>query len=404
MEDQRKSETDLESAANLLGYFDRQVLASYQNESHRYIIKSDFFEGKLEVTDEYYRELERLGRTDERVSIHFGYRTLKDGELAIVAWLPDLFEKSKTHVPRWQPFYLRSPEWTTDYDERFQNWVRRNLQGDWDIENGPSYQLAEMMNIINGLTCELVDCPLYKHVVPDSLPYPAAENTWCYQDSHKELYGYLIDGLDKDCIQSLAARAGRDIKIGNKNTLKSLYALLPTIATSASFSPAMETVSSQRRTAAHGVRPPAVKFQAFSQFTKDLTLCVQATRELLTALEQEFKMNGRRALERQTAKRGLPRIARAPESHYSIVQAAQMKGKTVERVEVGFREDIQGVHESEAMLIYFTDGSIIGLTAGSNAGDLADGWPDLHAEDFRVDFRVHWVPPAVDDAPESQLM
>jgi hypothetical protein len=62
MEDQRKDELDLESVTHLLGVFDRQVLASYQNESHKYSIKSDFFAGNLEVTDEYYRELERLGK------------------------------------------------------------------------------------------------------------------------------------------------------------------------------------------------------------------------------------------------------------------------------------------------------------------------------------------------------
>jgi hypothetical protein len=39
-------------------------------------------------------ELEAAGRTNESVSIGFGYRTLRDGNLAVVAWLPDLFEKS----------------------------------------------------------------------------------------------------------------------------------------------------------------------------------------------------------------------------------------------------------------------------------------------------------------------
>ena len=90
----RYNESDLQSAEKYLGYFDQQVLASYRNEPHKYRIVTDYFEGELTVTDEYYSELEKTGKTSEAVSIQFGYRTLRDGNLAIVAWLPDLFEKS----------------------------------------------------------------------------------------------------------------------------------------------------------------------------------------------------------------------------------------------------------------------------------------------------------------------
>ncbi len=33
-----------------------------------------------------------------------------------------------------------------------------------------------------------------------------------------------------------------------------------------------------------------------------------------------------------------------------------MEGKTIEKVEFGFRKDIKNVHGSEALVIYFTDG------------------------------------------------
>src|SRR5260370_1203343 len=121
------------SSLSLLGYFDQQVLAAYRNEPHKYLIASDYFEGSLSVTNEYFMELEAAGRTNESVSIGFGYRTLRDGNLAIVAWLPDLVEKSKSHIERWAAFRLRSPEWKEiDDDERFNNWLRRYLEGDWD--------------------------------------------------------------------------------------------------------------------------------------------------------------------------------------------------------------------------------------------------------------------------------
>jgi hypothetical protein len=70
-----------------------------------------------------------------------------------------------------------------------------------------------------------------------------------------------------------------------------------------------------------------------------------------------------------------------------------MKGKTIEKVEYGTREDIKEVHGSEAIIIYFTDGSIMGLDTGSNAFNVAGTEKPFRPEDLSVDFMVHWVPP-----------
>jgi hypothetical protein len=90
----------VKAAEHLLGYFDQQVLAAYRNEPQKYTIESDHLGGVLRITSEYYTELESQGRTNEYVSIRFGYRTLRDNNLAIVAWLPDLVEKSGAQVRR----------------------------------------------------------------------------------------------------------------------------------------------------------------------------------------------------------------------------------------------------------------------------------------------------------------
>ena len=256
----RYNESNLKAVEHLLGYYDQQVLAPYRNEPHKYRIESDYFEGKLTVTNEYYSELESTGKTSEYVSISFGYRTLRDGNLVVVAWLPDLFDKSKAQVQRWSAFHLKNPEGTTGYDERFGNWVLRYLEGDWDVDNGPRYYLGQTIKIINGLTTELVGVPLYKHEIDETLAYPAAENTHRYQDSHKGLYGYLIDGLDKDCISSLASSLGKNIQVSDKNTIKAITKLFPDLGTSPHFMHAIELVSEQRRFASNGVRPPAKNF------------------------------------------------------------------------------------------------------------------------------------------------
>lgn len=392
MTDSQRGELDIKSVEHLLGYFDMQVLAAYRNEPQKYTIASDYFVGELGTTGEYYRDLEKAGKREESVSIRFGYRTLKDGNLALVAWMPDLFEKSKAHINRWTAFLLRDPEWTTEQDERFSNWVRRYLEGSWGVENGPSYHLGEIITVINGLTSELVEVPLYKHELDGTLSYPAAENTHRYQDSHKELYGYLIDGLNKECLSRLASRIGKEVKVGDKNTIQALQKVFPDLEASPNFLRAVSLVSEQRRLASHGVRPPAASFPAFSAFTRDLSLCLEGEREVLAVLESEFGVDGEQAYQRHEAKKWLPLIDRPAEAHYSIIQASRMTGKTIEKVEYGFRKHIDGVHQSEALIISFSDGSMMSIDTGSNAVNLADEENGLHPEDFHVDFMIHWVP------------
>jgi hypothetical protein len=202
----------------------------------------------------------------------------------------------------------------------------------------------------------------------------------------------LIDGLDKNCISLLAGQLGQPIKVGDKNTKAALVALLPQLDTSAHFKQAMALVSAQRRLASHGKRAPATYFPASEQFTKDLWLCLEAVKEVLTALEQEFGVLGEQAHKRYQAKKWLPRITRPAEACYSIAFAAKMVGKTVERIECGFRENLEDVHASEALIIYFTDGSIMGVQTASNAENLMTDENGLRPEDFQVDFVVNWVP------------
>src|SRR6185437_1132253 len=356
----------------LVGFFDQQVLAAYRNEPHKYEITSDNFEGTLTLSDKYYRELETAQKTNEYIDIRFGYRTLEDENLALVVWLPDLFEKSKHHVAKWQAFHLKNAVWTTERDERFENWVRRYIEGSWDVENGPLFYLGEMIQIINGLTSEIVGIPLYEHELdPKQISYPAAENTHRYEDAHKILYGYLIDGLDKNCISTLGAKLGKTLKISNKRTVEALTELFPLLKNGTSFIPSFNLVSEQRRLASHSARRPAKSFPAFTTFTDDLYLCLNGVKELLSMIEKEFGLDGKGAHARHDAKKWLPKITGQSQPNYSIVQVSRMEGKTIEKVEYGTREDIKQVHGSEAIIIYFTDGSIMGLDTVSNAFNVA---------------------------------
>jgi len=63
-------------------------------------------------------------------------------------------------------------------------------------------------------------------------------------------------------------------------------------------------------------------------------------------------------------KRMPPKPVAAPESHYSINKARQMVGKTVASVEAGHRRQIPKVHQSELIVIHFTDGTALAIDTG----------------------------------------
>lgn len=389
------TEEDVEKLAQqssgILGYFDQQVLASYRSEPHKFHLETDSFEGTLTLTQTYYRELEESGDTDEWLNLKFGYRTLNDGSLAIVLWLPDLM-KAKMHQSKWIGFHLASPTWAAP-DERFQQWVKRYIAGSWEIDNGPKFKIAEIIAAINGFTSEVLGCPLYNHAIDASLTYPAGENTHGYQDAHAKLYGFLIDGLNKPCIEALAKASGTPMNFGSTRTLDALKRVLPELAAPSAFDTAMSVVSEQRRLANHGVRPPATRKAAFSTFTEDLEWCLKGLRELFAYLEKHLGVDGMSASQRSEARKWLPRVRDMQHPFASIHKATKMAGKTIKSVEYGDRETIDGVHESDVLVLYFTDGSIMALDTGSNAYNIASDRAGLQPEDFHVSLNLAWVPP-----------
>ena len=175
--------------------------------------------------------------------------------------------------------------------------------------------------------------------------------------------------------------------------MKALKKALPLLSLNSLLWSALDKVSTERRLAVHRVRPKAKRFHTFEEFTQDLEAIVVGIRELLATLEQVLGMDGERARKRQSAKKWLPQIDQVPEANYAITQLPVIIGKTVERVEFGFREHHDGAHQSEAMILYFTDGSILGIDTGSNAANIASQYEGLRPDDFHADFMLFWVPP-----------
>lgn len=63
----------------------------------------------------------------------------------------------------------------------------------------------------------------------------------------------------------------------------------------------------------------------------------------------------------------------------------------LKRVEFGLRASHPDLHESEAIIFYFTDGSIMGIKTGSNVVNLISDNNGLKPNDFHVDFIINWV-------------
>lgn len=222
--------------------------------------------------------------------------------------------------------------------------------------------------------------------------FPAAENTWRYEDAHVSLYAILLDGLSMPCIRALASALNRKIDPGATRALNAVQkTLLPSLGTDPAFADPMKNVSDQRGLSSHRVRPEAKAMKAFDQFSRDLESCVAAFQLLKITLSKELGIDAERSRERQEALERLSKIGKPVGSGYSITGALAMQGKTVVRVEVGERHQIDGVDQSEVIILHFNDGSIASIDTLSNAKNLR--CERHHPNEFRVDFRVQWVPP-----------
>ena len=382
---------DEETLARFLGYFSLEILAAYQNHADRYVVETDNFEGHITLSDQFAEQVAEGGRrAEEAIDVMFGYRTLRNGDLAVAAFLPDLAGKSKGHVKRWMGFSLDKPDWSEESDERFDRWVQRYLEGSWDVENGPRFHVEDVITTINALTSETLGLPLF-NVAEDRVPnFPLGQNSHRFQDAHKELYGYLIDGLNKECIAKIAARSGATINVSSLRAVNALKKAV-TLPVDSPLWAVYARISEQRGLSAHGTRGPAIPFPAFEEFDQDLQAAVSALKDLLRCLESQLGAEAESARARHESRNYMPSIDRPAAANYSICRIDEAVGKTVERVEYGFRKSIEGVHESEAILLHFSDGSVLGIDTGSNAGNVADEGNGLKPEDFHVDFHLQWL-------------
>ena len=94
----------------------------------------------------------------------------------------------------------------------------------------------------------------------------------------------------------------------------------------------------------------------------------------------------------------LPKIAQDtnPDLLRHLAEAApKLIGKTIKNVTFGIREDNKNLHQSDVLLLEFTDGSILSIQTGSNAKNVAydansPGGRRIKPNDFHTDFVLIW--------------
>lgn len=381
-----EGDVEAHNAERYVAYFHQGVLAAYRDEPHRYALETDDFEGHLASIPDSGGEI-----VGDYIEIKFGYRTLQNGEVAIAIFGPHLRNMSEQDLRRWGGFHISEPQWPDTPDDRFARWFARYLEGSWAIENGTRWEVEEVVQTINALTKEVVGIPMFKFPRNPILSFPRGENTHAYQDAHRELYGYLVDGLDKASISALAVNRGMPLNVANDNTRKALERALPGLTTNSDLWSALELISQRRRAAGHGVRPPATSFPASQEFAEDLKLVARGLQDLLHHLEAILGISGDIARKRQTAMDYLPQIvATSPAARL----LPNIEGKTIERVEYGMGKEYEGCHRTEVLHIHFTDGSVLGVTTGSNSANVASDHEGVSPEEFHTDFIFTLVPPA----------
>lgn len=379
---------------NFVLYFSAELLALYASQPDRYSVQTDYFSGEIETSNEHFEDARAVRQ--HLIRVRFGFRTLRSGDLALAVLAPDLKDASPDERAKWHGFHVADDDLSPDPDLRFQMWVDRYINGSWDVENGVISQIKQEVYDINALTYSVIGLALFGDTNVARLSFPTAQNNHRYHDAHSEVYKFLIDGLSKDALKRLAVKLGVTLRTpDSERTLKLIEQIVPA-GVAATTRDAFEVISRNRRLADHQTRPPAEPMLAFEAFDSDLQRVVAAIQLLKQTLSSQLGVSISSARDRYESLKNpfYPKFDDhlTIEPNYSICTFSKITGKTIERVEYGWRRRNKDLHDSEMAILYFTDGSHIAICAASNIGNLTSTHEGLEPQDLRVSFFLNYVP------------
>ncbi len=370
--------------------FDRSVLLHYRASPDLYEIEEDDMGGRLKTigTEE---ELEEDAPPPPWFDVRFAFRRLADGRVCIAAFGPDLSRLPEQDQLIWLARRLEHPQYAP-VDPVFDRWAARNLEGSWETESGPLPKTRDMLHLLRALTKHTVGVPLWRSEWSSLITYPVAENTEAYANAHLELYRVLVDGLDVRAVALLAERLGIELSDPSKS-MNSMKEILPADLMPVIYKPLRKCYEVRQRK--HGVpTEPMRSFPAFDTFNADVSAIAVGLEVLNDWLQDVLSASSEACLRREEAMSGpfWPKIVGPPQPQFKLNTLRQVEGKTIEKVEFGAEQSHPDKHESEAIVLHFTDGSAIAIQVGSNVWNLASDREDLSPSDFSTDLMVMMAP------------
>lgn len=376
---------NIKECEKLLLPFHRTVLCHYRVSPDLYCLEEDDMGGCLKTIHDGESEAGHDQPARPWFQVRFGFRRLKDGRVCVVAFGPDVEKLPDQDRLIWRGHLIENPQFT-ESDPAFERWATRNLNGSWDVEDGPKRRIEKSVELIRALTHVSLGSPLLLFPGNPLINYPVAENTDAYAKAHLELYRLLIDGLNPEALRQIAVH----LKIALSNsgkTMNSLKKILPQTLRPTVYKPLKKCYDERQKNHGSPDRPVRAS-TAFDEFHKDLEKIAAGLEELIKWLENTLGADAKACLKRENAMSVLfPKFIGPPRPESKLVDLQQARSKIVRDVEFGETEN-----HSEAIVLHFTDGSSMAIQVGSNAGDLATDFEGLRVEDFETDLMVFWAP------------
>jgi len=374
---------------DFLAYFSTDILTHYKSKPDIYDVEEDDFGGIIDNINSAYES-----SSHSLFKVRYGYRKLHDEKISLAAFIPDLYELHEEEKKIWQTFQLENPIFSGD-DERFEDWVAIHLSPSGKfprrkISIRPKANIYRQLNFINAMTIIKFERQLFNQANNPLLNYPSAENTEAYKDAILELYRLIIDEMSKNTIENIASYLKIELADPNKR-MNSLKEILPEDKIEQIYNPLKHCYDERQKIHGISTKKPQ-SFDAFNKFNEILLSIGDALCELRKSLEDALNLDSQKCLIRLDGKVFFPELKVTDNIKHVLEEVKKTEGKTISKIEYGKRESNPKLHESEGLIIHFTDGTSMSILVYSNAQNLASEHKGLKPNDVHTDLNFYWLP------------
>lgn len=372
-----------------LAYFSTDILIYYNGKPDIYDVEEDDYGGRIDNINFAY---ELSSHTPFKV--RYGYRKLHNEKVSLAAFIPDLNKLPKEEEKVWQSFQLKNPKFSNN-DERFEDWLAIYLSpgGEFPkrkISTRPIANIYRQLKLINATTEIQFKKQFFSNTINPLLNYPSAENTEAYKDAILELYKLVIDGMSQKTIEDIASHLKIELSDPNKR-MNSLKEILPPVNIERIYMP-LRHCYNERQEIHHISKEKPHSFEAFKKFNEILLNIGNALSELRIFLEESLNLDSDKCLSRIEWKVFFPKLEATDNIKHVLSEVKKSEGKTIRKIEYGKRESSLKLHESEGMIIHFTDGTSMSVLIYSNAQNLASQYQGINPNDIHTDLNFYWLP------------